>query len=41
MKKETSYGKFFIKIFFLLPREVFLIKKEKESFYEKFAGRQQ
>jgi hypothetical protein len=35
-------GKFFIKtFFFLLPREDFLIKKEKESFYEKFAGRQQ
>jgi hypothetical protein len=28
------------KVFFSLPGEVFLIK-EKKSFYEKFAGRQQ
>jgi hypothetical protein len=36
-------GKFFkIKFFFFsLPGEVFLIKKKKKSFYEKFAGRQQ
>jgi hypothetical protein len=32
-------GKFFIKtFFFLLPREDFLIKKEKESFYENLLG---
>jgi hypothetical protein len=37
-----SPGKFFkIKFFFSLPGEVFLIKKKKKSFYEKFAGRQQ
>jgi hypothetical protein len=30
-----------IKFFFSLPGEVFLIKKKKKSFYEKFAGRQQ
>jgi hypothetical protein len=36
------FGKFFIKTsFFSLPGEVFLRKKEKKSFYEKFAGRQQ
>jgi hypothetical protein len=29
------------KVFFSLPGEVFLIKKRKKSFYEKFAGRQQ
>jgi hypothetical protein len=29
------------KVFFSLPGEVFLIKKKKKSFYEKFAGRQQ
>jgi hypothetical protein len=27
--------------FFSLPGEVFLKKKKKKSFYEKFAGRQQ
>jgi hypothetical protein len=37
-----SPGKFFkIKFFVSLPGEVFLIKKKKKSFYEKFAGRQQ
>jgi hypothetical protein len=34
-------GKFFKKFFFSLPGEVFLIKKKKKFFYEKFAGRQQ
>jgi hypothetical protein len=30
------------KVFFIsLPGEVFLVKKKKKSFYEKFAGRQQ
>jgi hypothetical protein len=29
------------KIFFSLPGEVFLIKKKKKSFFEKFAGRLQ
>jgi hypothetical protein len=33
---------FQIKVFFFsLPGEVFLVKKKKKSFYEKFAGRQQ
>jgi hypothetical protein len=37
-----SPGKFFkIKFFFSLPGEVFLVKRKKKSFCEKFAGRQQ
>jgi hypothetical protein len=35
-------GKFFkINFFFSLPEGSFPCKKEKKSFYEKFAGRQQ